>query len=232
MATEIMSSRRVFFLSYFFRLSFFFMSFFFFISLFLYFFLYFFHCVYFMWCGAVICYIWFPILMMTVTSILEARHQEKRNSNNHNHVIVRFIIYCHCYSGVWNASVSPEQRTTVAHTFTDLTTWRAPLSQHPPILAPTIHPTVLPRHHLYVTPHLFSAIISVASSTETLKIERTPLNSPAMVPANGVVYKSNNTSSKGQAHKGCEQRIHITTSYTNIHEDTHITHDDWTWWRT
>lgn len=157
---------------------FFLMSFFSFLYFFIYFFIYFFHCVYFMWCGAVICCIWFPILIMTVTSILEARHQEKRNSNNHNHVIVRFIIYCHCCSGLWNASVSPEQRTTVAHTFTDLTTLRTPLSQHPPILAPTIHPTVLPRQHLYVTPHLFSAIILVASSTETIKTERTSLNSP------------------------------------------------------
>lgn len=99
MATKIMSSRRVFFLSYFFRLSFFLYVVLFF-SLFLYFFIYFFHFVYFMWCGAVICYIWFPILIMTVTSILEARHQEKRNSNNHNHAIFRFIIYCHCYSGL------------------------------------------------------------------------------------------------------------------------------------
>lgn len=182
-----------------------------------------------MWCGAIICYIWFPILIMTVTSILEARHQEKRNSNNHNHVIFRFIIYCHCCSGLWNASVSPEQRTKVAHTFTDLTTLRTPLSQHPPILAPTIQPTVLPSQHLYLTPHLFSAIISVASSTETIKIKRTSINSSVMIPANGCVYKSNNIPIERQAHKGCEQHIHITTSYTNIHEDAQITHEDWTY---
>lgn len=99
MATEIMSSRRVFF-SFIFLSTVFFLYVVLFFSLFLYFFIYFFHFVYFMWCGAVICYIWFPILIMTVTSILEARHQEKRNSNNHNHVIFRFIMYCHCCSGL------------------------------------------------------------------------------------------------------------------------------------
>lgn len=50
-----------------------------------------------------------------------------------------------------------------------------------------------------------------------------------MVPANGCVYKSNTIPRERQAHKGCEQHIHITTSYTNIHEDAQITHDDWTY---
>lgn len=50
-----------------------------------------------------------------------------------------------------------------------------------------------------------------------------------MVPANGCVYKSNNIPIEGQAHKGFEQHIHITTSYTTIHEDAQITHEDWTY---
>lgn len=50
-----------------------------------------------------------------------------------------------------------------------------------------------------------------------------------MVPANGVVYKSNTIPIEGQAHKVFEQHIHVTTSYTNIHEDAQITHEDWTW---